>query len=173
MKAKLLLFLALILAGRFIPARCPRFSVLLFLALVLSSGLFGCSRMPIHQAHGISLSESETQIRASILKNTPLGTPIKEVKARIQTKLHPDTLYYQEHVGGLPGPSAATGGGGKIIWDQWPLGGEHHGKEIVCQIGEVGGSGFWDLPNDVVAYLAFDDKDRLADVFVDKIPDAP
>jgi hypothetical protein len=144
--------------------------LILCLAVVLSGGLIGCSRTSIYQTHGISLSESKEQIRAWILKITPLGTPIKEVKACIQTKLRPDTFYYSANGAPLPGTGV---GNGKIVWDQWPLGGEHHGKVFVCQIGEVAPGGFWDLPVDVGAYWAFDDKDRLADVFVDKIPNAP
>jgi hypothetical protein len=129
--------------------------LLLCLALALSGGLAGCYRTPIYQTHGISLSESETQIRASILKITPLGTPLKDVKARIQTKLCPDTFYYSANGAPMPG--------------KWPLGGEHHGKVFTCQIGEVGEGGFWDFPVAIDADWAFDDKDRLADVFVYKI----
>jgi hypothetical protein len=137
--------------------------LLLCLALVLSGGLFGCA------THGISLSKSEEQIRTSILKITPLGTPIEEVKIRIHTKIHPDSFDYEKHASGLPGTGVGTGGGGPIIWDQWPLGGEHHGKLIRCQIGSRG------IPilskENVDADWVFDDNDRLADVFVKKIPD--
>jgi hypothetical protein len=88
------------------------------------------------------------------------------VEASIHTKLHPDSFCYYEHAPSLPG----TGGdGGKIIYSQWPLGGEHHGKEIGCQIGSRG------IPllseENVDACWAFDENDRLADVFVIKFPD--
>lgn len=111
--------------------------------------------------HGIPLwGRSEDQIRASILELTPLGTPIKEVKNCIKSRMHPDTFYYDKH--GVPLPGRATVGGGPIIWDQWPLGGEHHGKVLVCEIG------LNSLQTDIVGYWAFDDQGCLVDVFVCK-----
>jgi hypothetical protein len=138
--------------------------LILCLALVLSGVLCGCTT-----SHGVSLSKSVEEIRASILKITPLGTPIEDVKTSIHTKLYPDTFYYFEHAVNLPG--VATGGGDPIILDQWPLGGEHHGKEIICQIGSIGIPLF--NAEDVAACWVFDDNDRLADVFVYKTPDEP
>ena len=139
--------------------------LLLCLALVLSGALTGCSTL----MHGVYLSASEDHIRTSILKITPLGTPFEEAKTLIQTKLHPDSFEYDKHARGLPGGGIATGGGGPIIWDQWPLGGEHHGKEIVCEIG-IGGY----LGTEIVSGMwVFDDKDRLADVFIYKGANLP
>jgi hypothetical protein len=129
--------------------------LLLCLALVLSGGLFGCATKSDSIAQ-LSLSRSVEQIRTSILEITPLGTPIDDVEASIHTKLHPDSFYYFEH------------GIGKDN-DQWPLGGEHHGKVIGCQIGSRG------IPllskEHIDADWAFDENGRLADVFVIKFPD--
>jgi hypothetical protein len=115
--------------------------------------------------HGVSLCGSEVQIRASILKMSPLGTPIEKVKTSILTRMHPNTFYYFEHAGiaQLPGVLRE----GKVIQGQWPLGGEHHGKEVWCQIGQSG------LFEDASAAWVFDDKDRLADVFVYKVASLP
>jgi hypothetical protein len=116
--------------------------------------------------HGVPLSGSEEQIRASILEITPLGTPIKAVKASIHTRLHPDTFCNYKDIT-LPGSS--TGPGSTMVWAQWPLGGEHHGKMIVCEIGRTG-------PFESVsvgAYWAFDNENRLADVFVGKNNEGP
>jgi len=114
--------------------------------------------------HGVCLFESENQIRASILIMTPLGTSIEKVKTSIQTRMHPDTFYYYEHAPHLPGKGIAPG---KINWSRWPLGGEHHGKAILCQLGQ---SGFFE---DVCADWAFDDEGRLVDVFVFKHANLP
>jgi hypothetical protein len=119
--------------------------------------------------HGVSLSESEKQIRASILKMTPLGTSIEEVKASIHTRMHPDTFYNYENIN-LPG--SGTGPGGKMVWSQWPLGGEHHGNVIVCQIGSTTDMGFIEDIS-VNAYWAFDNEGHLADVFVYKVTEGP
>jgi hypothetical protein len=115
--------------------------------------------------HGLSLFGSEERIRASILQMTPLGTPIDRVKTCIQSRMHPDTFYFYEHadVTSLPGVME----GGKVVQGQWPLGGEHHGKEIGCQIGQGG------LFEFVCACWVFDDEDRLADVFVYKNAASP
>jgi len=115
--------------------------------------------------HGVSLSGSEEQIRASILKMTPLGTPIEEVKTCIQTRMHPDTFYSYKHADTFQLPGVVREG--KVIPGQWPLGGEHHGKEIGCQIGRSG------LTEDVCADWVFDDEGRLADVLVFKAADLP
>jgi hypothetical protein len=140
--------------------------LILCLAFALSGVLCGCTT-----PHGVSLSKPVEQIRASILKITPLGTPFEGVKMSIHTKIHPDSFYYDKHANGLPGTGVATGGGGPIIWDRWPLGGEHHGKEIGCQIGSIG-IPLWNEEN-VCADWVFDDKDRLADVFVYKTSNLP
>ena len=129
--------------------------------LVLSCVLFGCSTI----RHGVYLSGSEEQIRAEILKITPLGTPIEKAKASIQTRIHPETLYYYEHGGNLPNIIKD----GRAVRGQWPLGGEHHRKEIACEIGQ---GGLYD-EDDVGAVWAFDDNDRLIDVFVYKTPNLP
>jgi hypothetical protein len=139
--------------------------IILCLALVLSGGLIVVA-MCWHP-HGIPLSGSEDQIRASILKITPLGTPIEEVKVRIQTKLHSDTFYYFADGGSLP-PVVKQG---EWVHGHWPLGPRRFGKQFGSIIGQSG------IPllteEDVGAYFAFDANDRLADVFVGKTPDMP
>jgi hypothetical protein len=139
----------------------PKFIVCL--ALVLSGGLIVMTMC--RHPHGISLSGSEEQMRTSILKITPLGTPIEEVKTRIQTKLHPDTFYYFANGVSLP-PVVKQG---EWTNGQWPLGARKYGKEFVSLIGQSG----WLDWEDVGAYFAFDDKNRLADVLVFKTPDMP
>jgi hypothetical protein len=136
--------------------------LLLCLALVLSGGLIVMAMC--RHPHGISLSGSEDQIRASILKITPLGMTIEGVKAQIQTKLHPETFYYFAD-GRLPDVIKQGG----WVHSQWPLGQRRFEKVIACVIGETS----WLEMEDVGAYFAFDEKNRLADVFVGKTPDMP
>jgi hypothetical protein len=136
--------------------------LILCLVLVLSGGLIVVAMC--RHPHGISLSGSEDQIRASILKIIPLGTPIEDVKARIQTKLHIDKFNYFAD-GRLPEVVKQ----GVWVHSHWPLGLRYYGKQLECQIGETS----WLDMEDVGAYFAFDDKDRLADVFVGKTPDMP
>ena len=137
--------------------------LILCLVLVLSGGLIMAAMC--RHPHGISLSGSEDQIRASILKITPLGTPIEEVKARIHSKLHLDTFNYFAHGISLPPVMKQD----KWVHAHWPLGPRSFGKVIACVIGETS----WLDIEDVGAYFAFDDEDRLADVFVGKTPDMP
>jgi hypothetical protein len=128
--------------------------LLLCLALILSGILTGCSTL----IHGVNLSASKEQIRASILKITPLGTPFEKAKTLIQTKLHPVTFVYYKHTRGLWGTGIPTGGGG-----------EYHGKAIGCEIG-IGGY----LANEIVDGMwVFDDKERLVYLFIYKEPNLP
>jgi hypothetical protein len=117
--------------------------------------------------HGISLSGSEDQIRASILKIIPLGTPIEEVKTSLHTKLHLNAFNYFADGISLPQVMKQN----EWVHSAWPLGPRRFGKVIACEIGSRG------IPllsaEDVGAYFAFDDKDRLADVFVGMTPDMP
>src|SRR5271154_910670 len=93
--------------------------LILCLALVLSGGLIVVAMC--RHPHGISLSGSEDQIRASILKIIPLGTPIEDVKTRIHTELHVNTFNYFAH--GISLRPAIK----QDAWvhGHWPLGPRH------------------------------------------------
>lgn len=102
--------------------------------------------------HHLPLSKPETDIRAAVLKITPLGTPIDETATLIKRKFHPETFYYGDKINGM-------------FSLNWPHGVRNVKKEFVCQIAIIG---FVLNPIQVNAYWAFDKRDRLIDVGVSK-----
>jgi hypothetical protein len=135
-------------------------------ALAIGATIILCAFAAYKHFHELALwGRSDADIRSSILTITPLGSSYEEVIQRIKTRIHPNTLYQFKH--GLALPAKGTDSEGKIMWSQWPLGGEHHDKIIGCQIGSSS------LTAVVVANWAFDDEDRLEDVFVAKDANLP
>jgi hypothetical protein len=118
-----------------------------FLVIVVS-GWFG--QMPLRR--------SESSIRASLLKQTPLGSTLDEVRAFIERKGWLETNYI-----GSTGFHKQEGKGDSIVGVTSIRGELGHYRELPKP---------WPFETDVTAFWGFDKDGRLIDVWVWKTMDS-